>query len=471
MFVTTQTPYRHQDQPAMDRTVRRKAQQRCKQVSQHAGEQAAVDFFNLLAGPELLAKTEEHLPEYRERLYPPTVALAMFIKQALSEDRSCQNAVNGWAAQRAAEGLKVDWVGTSGYCQARQRLPLEMVKGLAHEVGRLLSQRAPSGWCWRGRRVKLVDGTGISMPDTPANRSSYPQLGSQAAGVGFPIARVVRVICLSTGAVLEGAMGPFEGRGHSELDLFRRLLGAFATGEVMLADALYCNYFLIAAMQRAGVEVVFEQNGSRNTDFRVGKKLGKRDHRVCWRRPDRPQWMSPEQYASMPEELCVRELQARGRVLVTSFLNPRVVCKRALARLYEQRWHVELDLRNIKTSLGMEVLSCRSPEMVEKELWVYLLAYNIVRLLMAQGAVAHGVLPRQISFKHAVQLWTQWQVSACEDTPATLPTLIGQVRVAKRPGRMEPRARKRRPKSYPWMKVPRRKAKQQIRKYGYLPNR
>jgi hypothetical protein len=470
MFVTTQTTYRYKDQPAMDRTVRRKAQQRCKQISRHAVEHAGVDFFNVLSGPELLAKTEEHLTEYRERLYPPTVALAMFIKQALSEDRSCQNAVNGWAAQRAAEGLEVRWVGTSGYCQARQRLSLEMVKGVAHEVGRLLSETAPLGWRWRGRRVKLVDGTGISMPDTPANRSAYPQLSSQAAGVGFPIARLVTVICLSTGAVLEGQMGRFEGCGHSELDLLRSLLEAFVAGDVMLADALYCNYFLIAALQQAGVEVLFEQHGSRNTDFRLGEKLGKRDHRVYWQRPKRPQWMSEEQYATVPEELCVRELQAGGRVLVTTFVNSRAVCKRALSRLYEQRWHVELDLRNIKTTLGMEILSCRSPDMVEKELWVYLLAYNIVRLLMAQGAVQHGVSPRQISFKHTAQLWVQWQVSACEDTPILLPSLIGQVRVGKRPGRLEPRARKRRPKSYQWLKVRRGKAKQQIRKYGYLPN-
>jgi hypothetical protein len=454
----------------MDRTARLKAQQRCKQICERAGEHTAVDFFNVLAGPELLAKTEEHLPAHRERLYPPTVALSMFMKQALNTDRSCQNAVNGWAAQRAAEGLAVRRVGTSGYCQARQRLPLEMVKSLAHEVGRLLSERAPIGWSWRGRRVKLVDGTGISMPDTRANQACYPQLRSQVEGVGFPIARLVTVICLSTGAVLEGEMGAFEGRGHGELALFRGVLETLVAGDVLLADALYCNYFLIAALQRAGVDVVFEQNGSRITDFRCGERLGTRDHRVCWPKPARPQWMSKEQYASFPKELCVREVQVGGRVLVTTLLNPHAVCKRELSRLYEQRWHVELDLRNIKTSLGMEILSCRSPDMVEKELWVYLLAYNVVRLLMAQAAVEHEVLPRQLSFKHAAQLWAHWQGIDWEATRIILPTLIGQVRVGKRPGRMEPRARKRRPKSYPWLKVPRRRAKQQMRKYGHLPN-
>lgn len=454
----------------MDRTAQLKSQQRRKQVTQHAKQHAAVDFFNVLTGPELLGKTEEHLPEHRERLYPPTQVLSMFMKQALSADRSCQNAVNAWAAQRAAEGLAVGYVGTSGYCQARQRLPLQMVKSLALETGRLLSERAPRSWDWQGRRVRLVDGTGISMPDTKANQLSYPQLSSQAEGVGFPIARLVAVICLSSGSVLEAEMGPFEGRGHSELDLFRRLLASFSAGDVMLADALYCNYFLIAALQRMGVDVLFEQNGSRITDFRRGEQQGTRDHRVYWGKPDRPHWMSLEQYKSFPKELCVRELQAGGRVLVTTFLEPRVACKRALSKLYEQRWQVELDLRNIKTTLGMEILSCRSPQMVEKELWVYLLAYNVVRLLMAQAALERGVSPRQISFKHTAQLWVHWQWSAC-DTHSSLPRLIAQVRVGKRPGRMEPRARKRRPKSYAWLKVSRRRAQQQIRKYGYLPNR
>jgi hypothetical protein len=454
----------------MDRTARARARQRSKQIRRGATELEAEDFFQVLTGPEVRGKLEEHHPEYRERLFPPTVTLSIFIKQMLSADGSCQNAVNGWIAQRAAEGLKLASPGTGGYCQARQRVPLEMVKGLAHEIGRLVSHRAPQGWLWQGRRVKLVDGTGLSMPDTPANRGRYPQLSTQAEGVGFPIARIVGVICLSTGALLQTQMGPFEGRGHGEVGLIRDLLASFTAGDVMLADSLYCNYFLIVALQRAGVDVVVEQNSSKNIDFRRGKQLGKRDHQLQWLRPKRPDWLSVEEYAQYPEQLCVREVQAGKRVLVTTLLNPRRIPKRELARLYEQRWHVELDLRNIKTSLGMEVLSCRTPQMVEKELWVCLLAYNVIRLLMAQAAVECKILPRQISFKHAAQLWAQWQYSVCENTQATLPRLIGRVRVGRRPGRIEPRARKRRPKPFPWLKVPRRKAKQQIRKYGFLPN-
>ena len=268
-----------------DPNARYQLQQHRSGINRRVAEIDAVDFFNVLTGPELLETTEAHLPEHRERLYPPTVTLSMFMKQALEQDGSCQKAVNGWAARRAAEGLTAQSIRTGGYCRARGRLPIEMVTALTRESGQLLSALAHSGWGWRGRVVKLVDGTGISMPDTPENQASYPQPSSQAPGVGFPLARLVGVICLSTGAVLDVAMGPLEGKGHSELDLFRGLSAAFSRGDVMLADALYCNYFLIATLQAAGVDVLFEQHGARITDFRRGQALGTRDHRVHWLKP------------------------------------------------------------------------------------------------------------------------------------------------------------------------------------------
>jgi len=203
-------------------------QQRKNTINRKVRQQGAVDFFNILTGPSLLELTETHLPDHRERLYPPTVVLSMFIKQALSADGSCQQAVNGWAAQRAAEGFAPRSIRTGAYCRARQRLPIEMVTTLTRETGQLLCTEAPTGWRWRGRSVKLVDGTGISMPDTPENQAHYPQPGSQTQGVGFPLARLVGVICLSTGAMIDAAIGPFEGKGHSEHDLFRELVGAFS---------------------------------------------------------------------------------------------------------------------------------------------------------------------------------------------------------------------------------------------------
>lgn len=449
------------------------SQQQRKHIRRHVREIEAVDFFNLLTGPELLEATESSLPEHRERLYPPTVTLSMFMMQALNEDGSCQKAVNGWAARRAAEGLSPRSIRTGAYCKARQRLPVEMAIALTHETGRLLSTRAPVPWRWRGRAVKLVDGTGISMPDTEENQAAYPQPSSQAQGVGFPLARLVGVICLATGAVLDAAMGPQAGKGSSELGLLRRLGAAFSPGDVMLADAFYCNDFLIATLLAAGVDVLFEQNGARITDFRRGETLGQRDHLVRWPKPKiRPDWMPSPQYAAFPDELTVREVKVDGQILVTTLIDHRKVRKGELDQLYARRWNVELDLRNIKTTLGREVLRCQTPQMIEKELWVHLLAYNLIRLLMAQAALNADVHPRELSFKHTVQLWTEWTSqrpgSDREAHNAILFRLIAQLKVGNRSGRIEPRARKRRPKPYPWLKIPRAEARERVRAYGHL---
>ena len=311
------------------------------------------------------------------------------------------------------------------------------------------------------------------MPDTPENQALYPQPSSQAPGVGFPLARMVAVICLSTGALMEAAMGPYSGKGNSELGLLRGLWRAFCAGEVMLADALYCNYFLIATFIAAGVDVLFEQNGARITDFRRGQQLGKRDHLVHWPKPaTRPQWMTQEHYDAFPDEITVREVKVDRQVLVTTMLDHRKVRKSELSALYGRRWNVELDLRNIKTTLGMEVLSCQTPQMNEKEMWVHLLAYNLIRLLMAQAALGAGVHPRELSFKHTVQLWTEWTSRRLASDPArhnaALFQLIAQLSVGNRPGRIEPRARKRRPKPYPWVKIPRPQARRHIAIHGHV---
>lgn len=454
----------------MNRNARSVLHQRRSSIARRARAAEAVEFFNVLTSPELLATTEALLPEHRERLYPPTVTLSMFMRQALEADGSCQKAVNGWAAQRAADGLSPCSVRTGGFCRARQRLPVEMISALTRQTGRLLSQKALAPWLWRGRAVKLVDGTGLSMPDTPENQTSYPQPSTQAPGVGFPLVRLVMVICLATGAALDAAIGPHSGKGSGELGLVRGLLEGFSPGDVMLADALYCNYFLIAAQMAAGVDVLFEQNGSRITDFRRGQSLGTRDHIVRWPKPSaRPEWMTPEQYARAPDELTLREVKVAHQVLVTTLLDHRRVSKDDLSALYARRWNVELDLRNLKTTTGMDVLSCQTPQMNEKQLWVHLLAYNVIRLLMAQAACNANVDPRSLSFKHTVQLWTEWVargLSATKDCQRLF-TLIAQCRVGHRPGRIEPRMRKRRPKPYPWLKVPRDQARRHVQRHGH----
>lgn len=453
----------------MDRNARSVLHQRRRSIGRRLRSTEAVEYFNVLTGPELLETTEAVLPEHRERLYPPTVTLSMFMRQVLEADGSCQKAVNGWAAQRARDGLSRCSVRTGAYCRARQRLPLEMVRTLARGTGRLLSEKAARKWLWRGRRVKLVDGTGLSMPDTPENQAVYPQPSTQATGVGFPLARLVMVICLATGAAHDAALGPHSGKGSGELGLVRGLLDVFSAGDVMLADALYCNYFLIAAQMKAGVDVLFEQNGSRITDFRRGRQVAVRDHIVRWPRPARPEWMTPEEYAAFPKQIELREVKAGHQILVTTLLDHRRITKSDLSDLYARRWHVELDLRNLKTTTGMDVLSCQTPQMNEKQLWVHLLAYNLIRLLMAQAARDADIDPRELSFKHTLQLWTEWTgrgLCATEDSQQLL-TLIAVCKVGQRPGRIEPRERKRRPKPYPWLKVPRAQARRKVAKHGH----
>lgn len=430
----------------------------------------ANHFFNLLTGPELLETVEALLPEHRERKFPPTLTLAMFLGQVLSADGSCQKAVDEAVVNRLVMGLPAGSADTGAYCRARQRLPEEMLCELARQTGALLSERTPEPWLWRGRHVKLVDGTTALLPDTKPNQASYPQQANQVQGAGFPIVRLVGVISLANGAVLDAAMGPYKGKGTGEHGLFRELRDCFVAGDVMVADSYYCSYFLIADMQARGVDVVFEQHGARKTDFRTGEKLGTRDHVVKWSKPARPKWMTAEQYQSYPAELTLRETKVRKKVLVTSFLRPREVSKRELGKLFVQRWNVELDLRNVKTTLSMESFSCKTPQMCKKEMWVYLLAYNLIRLLMAQAAAHADVLPRQLSFKHTLQVWVAWsQRQFLSDAPedlAELFALIAQIRVGNRPGRIEPRLVKRRPKPFSRLQTRRRKARANIRKYG-----
>ena len=253
-----------------------------------------------------------------------------------------------------------------------------------------------------------------------------------------------------------------------------RYSGLWNPGDLLLGDAFYATYFLLCALQERGVDGVFEQQGSRRrrTDFRRGQRLGQRDHLIELHKPTiKPAWMSQAQYEQAPDTLKVRELRTGGKILMTTLLCPKRTSKVALKALYRDRWHVELDLRNIKTTLGMEMLSCRTPAMAEKEIWVYLLAYNLVRLLMAQAASLADIIPRQLSFKHTLQLWIAWRhngTGSYDDSQlASLFILIGQQRVGNRPGRIEPRVRKRRPKPFPLLTKPRPIAREDVRNNGH----
>ncbi|MGQ0547442.1 MAG: IS4 family transposase [Betaproteobacteria bacterium] len=450
------------------------AQARQRRVRHHARNSDSYAFFNLLTGPELFDQVESLLPPHRERLFPPTETLSMFLAQGLSADRSCQNAVNEAAVKRWAAGLAPCSTHTGAYCQARQRLPVEMVSTLARYTGRWVAARAPESWHWRGRRLRLVDGTTLTMPDTPANQAVYPQARSQRPGLGFPLCRMVGIVCLGSGALLNAAAGQYQGKGGDEHSLLRSILDTLECGDVLLGDALYATYFLLCTLRERGIDAVFEQHGARrrSSDFRCGQRLGPRDHLIVLQKPTvKPQWMTQADFEQAPDTMTVRELRTGGKTLVTTLLCPKKTAKSALKSLYRSRWHVELDLRNIKTTLGMETLSCQSPAMVIKEIWVYLLAYNLIRLMMAQAALLAERLPRQLSFKHTVQIWIAWAQHGTgaehDDKLGGLFVLIAQQRVGARPGRIEPRAVKRRPKPYPLLTTARAAATAHVRKHGH----
>jgi len=449
-------------------------QRKQQRLQEYAHNSDVYSFFNLLTGSELLDTVEALLPEHRERLFPPTETLSMFLAQALSQDRSCQNVVNDAAVKRLVGGLSPCSTLTGGYCRARQRLPLTLVSSLVRQTGQLIDNHVPVDWRWQGRPVRLIDGTTVTLPDTLENQIEYPQQTEQKVGLGFPICRIVGVICLSSGVLLDAAIGQYQGKGTGESSLLRGMLGSFNPDDIVLGDALFGSYFFLAALIEKGVDAVFEQMGARklSTDFRKGKRLGQKDHLVELFKPkNKPDWMTQAQYDVAPDSLVIRELKTGGKVIITTLLSPKQASKKQLKALYKDRWHVELDLRNIKTTLGMEKLSCKTPQMIEKEMWVYFLAYNLIRLLMAQTATLSDLLPRQISFKHTVQLWLVWSqqpsVLNIDGGYTHLFILIAQVTVGNRPGRIEPRAVKRRPKPFPLLMKPREVARNEIKRNGH----
>lgn len=457
---------------------RRAAAHQQQRVRRHGADSDSYAFFNLLTSPELLDQVESLVPEYRERLFPPTETLSMFLAQALSADRSCQKAVDDAAIKRLAGGLPVCSTHTGAYCRARARLPVDMLSTLARHTGRLIAEQAPRAWHWEGRPVRLVDGTTLPMPDTPDNQQAYPQPRSQEPGLGFPLCRLVGILCLGSGAVLDAAIGCYRGKGGDEQSLLRTMLDTLKAGDLLLGDAYYATYFLLCELQARGVDGVFEQYGARrrSSDFRRGHRLESRDHLITLTKPKcKPEWMTQADYEQSPATLAVRELHAGGKILVTTLLCSKKTPKAALKALFRSRWHVELDLRNIKTTLGLEMLSCKTPAMAVKEVWAYLLAYNLIRLMMGQAALLADRLPRELSFKHTVQLWVAWTQcgprSSRDGELSVLFVLMAQQRVGNRPGRTEPRAVKRRPKQCPLLNQTRATAREYVRLHGHPKKR
>jgi hypothetical protein len=418
------------------------------------------------------------------RIYSPLVTLWVFLSQVLSADHSCRAAVARLIAYRTSRRQKACSAETGAYCQARERLPEAFFSDVACSVGRALDAKAEQRWLWKGRRVYLFDGTTVTMPDTPENQQAYPQVYNQKPGAGFPIARIGALISLACGAVLNLGVCQYAGKGQGEVSLLRTLWDILCPGDILLTDRLQANWANIVFLQQRGVELVSRLNKAhRRADFRRGRRLGDDDHIVRWFKPTSIRSLDRNTYQALPESITIREaripvtqpgFRTRSIVVVTTLLDPRQTTKEDLATLYRARWNNELDLRSIKSTMQMRDLRCKTPELVRKEIWTHILAYNLIRTIMAQAAAKHDILPRSISFKGSIQTLEAFQplleANTARNSAQRLRMYhdflhaIATHRVADRPDRYEPRLKKRRRNHYGWLTKPRNEVKRDMAK-------
>jgi hypothetical protein len=472
LTVTEPNPMRHPH----PRSIRSQATLLRRQFLQEGG----LPFADVLTD-EVITDALAAAGHWLDRIFSPLVTLWVFLGQVLGSDHSCRAAVARLVAHRVAHGQRPCSAATGAYCRARQRLPEGFFSAAACSVGRALDAKAERGWLWRGRRVYLFDGTTVTMPDTPANQTAYPQVYNQGPGLGFPIARVGAVISLACGAVVNLGFCRYAGKGQGEVSLLRRLWDVLAPGDVILADRLTANWATIQMLQGRGVELVSRLNKAhRKADFRRGRRLGHGDHVVNWPKPTSIRSLDRAAYRAPPDAITVREARVRvGQpgfrtrvvVVVTTLLDPRQTTKDDLAGLYRARWHAELDLRSIKAAMQMGDLRGKTPELVRKEVWAHVLGYNLIRTVMAQAAATHGIEPRAISFTGAMQMLAAFQPVLALRAGGTAGRvrvyrdLLGAVaahRVADRPDRYEPRLKKRRWNHYDWLTRPRAEIKREM---------
>ena len=406
----------------------------------------------------------------RKRLYTPLNTFWLFLSQTLTKATSCRETVRKFLAWLAVEEEKTASPNTAAYCKARNRLRLDDIEVMHGRIrGRVEHSCADNRWY--GRAVKVIDGSTVSMPDTPENQWAYPQSTRQKPGCGFPIMRIVAVFSLHTGLVLTLAKGILH---TSEDELFRSLWESLRPGDVALGDRKLCSYAHFHFLALRGVDCVMRNNQRRTVGLTLVKRLGKGDRLIEWHKSKvYPAWPTKKQWDALPDRMLVREITIRiaepgfrtKRIIIaTTLTDPKVFPTPAFAELYRKRWNAELYLCDIKVTMGMDILSCKTPDMVDKELWMHVIAYNLLRALIIQAATAHAVPFERISFKGTVDTVRQWapllsyshltQRQSRHVYELLLSYLVKDI-VPHRPNRLEPRARKRRPKQYPLLTKPR----------------
>ena len=416
-----------------------------------------LPFADILTEASIQKVLNEYDVSYRDRVFSPVTTIWGFLSQVLNEDHSCRDTVSRIIAHRTAHGMAVCSPNTASYCTARSRIPTPVLSTLARRTAEELHASVDDRWKWNGRSVFILDGSSVSMPDTPENRAMYPQPPQQAAGLGFPLARITVLLSLATGACHDLAIASYAGKGTGEKSLFRRMYDTLKPGDVVLADALFDDYFIACDLHNRGIDLVvhaqFERKGTRVAESRADGDV------IVWQRPQKPLRMTGEQYRSYPEQLLMREVTVDARdknhrvqqfKVVTTILTPSIDGKQ-IGTLYEHRWAGEVDIRSIKCTMQMDILRCKTPDMVHKEIWTHLLAYNLLRTVIAVAAQENGIEPRQVSFKGAKQAVTAFapkiEAARPEDRGSLIDAMLTTIayhRVGDRPGRWEPRANKRR---------------------------
>lgn len=450
--------------------------QRVQILKNKFSQSLGLPFKELLPSSVIKQALKQLKIRYKQRLFDPIVTLWAFLSQVLDNDKTCHNAVSKIIAYLTGEGVEIPSTDTSAYCQARLRLPEELLQKLFDEAAQNLEEKVTDEDLWCGRNVKVIDGSTISMPDTVENQKAYPQPKTQKAGCGFPIAKIGVIFSLVTGAAVALVINVLN---THDVKLARQLYQFLKPLDILIGDRAFCAYTDIVAIKNLDCDVVFRKHQSRTSSMRKGKIVGDCDKIVTWYKPKTcPKGVSLDEFDALPKTITVREIyyyivipgfRTQRVSLITTLLDTTTYSTLEIVRLYGRRWDVELDLRHLKTTLGMDVLRCKTPSMVRKEIYVYLLAYNLLRSLMWSAATTYGTPPLRLSLQatrhHLINFLTQ--LLAVTDAKGeriyrTLLKVIAHEAVPERPGRSEPRVRKRRPKAYPLMTKSRRELREQL---------
>lgn len=473
VFMLTKTPFLTGFSTLLCGRAKRKKQEVLAQERKEICERTPDGLCQQLSSeisPQLLSK---YRVTQRNRVFPNEVTFWAFLSQVFSEDACCARAVARIQEWMRSKKLPIPSSNTSSYTEARQSLPVKMLQEVNDALCQQLDGNLSKDDLWRGFRVKAVDGTSAQMPDTPGNQQEYPQPESQAPGCGFPVIKLVGLINLSHGGLRDFSQSDIV---TGELRGFDQLEDYLEEGDLLTADRLYSSYERIARLKQKGVEFVGRNHQARKIDFRRGKNIGPNERLQVWEKPRQQpskSGLSAQDWEQLPEEIGVRIIRTKGpdregksrvRYVVTTLLDTEKYPWEEVASLYLHRWEIELRFRDIKTTMGMEMLRTKSPEMVRKEVLMHMIGYNVVRLLMLKAGQAHGINHRRISFKGVIQVLEESRIGfekafgksrLLEGEKRNLWARIAERVVIERPGRGEPRKKKRRPKSYGWLQKPR----------------